>query len=53
LAGPIAAYLNEKFIEPDQLPFDLSSMQLFLDMIDQNLILDNQAKIVMADMLET
>lgn len=53
LAGPIVSYLNEKFIDPDQLPFNLSSMQAFLDMLYQWKILDNQAKIVMAAMLES
>ncbi len=53
LAGPIAAYCKEHFVEIDALPFDQEKMIRFLRLIQSHAITNSQAKIVMKEMLAT
>lgn len=53
IAGPIIAYLNEKEINIDQLPFSQTDFVAFLDAIADDTINDHQAKIIMKDMIQT
>jgi len=53
LSWPIAGYLNESFVDVDQLPFDQGSFEDFLGLIEKKEINDHQAKVVMTEMLAT
>jgi aspartyl-tRNA(Asn)/glutamyl-tRNA(Gln) amidotransferase subunit B len=52
IAGPIVAYLNEKEVDIDQLPFSQDDLITFLDAIADKTINDHQAKIIMKDMIQ-
>jgi aspartyl-tRNA(Asn)/glutamyl-tRNA(Gln) amidotransferase subunit B len=51
LAGPIAAYCKEQFVDIDQLPFGIEHMVTFLTLLEKKTISNTQAKIVMKEML--
>jgi len=53
IAGPISAYIKEKFVDINNLKFDIKQFKDFLNITNEWKIMENQMKIVMDEMLET
>ncbi|HRX64003.1 MAG TPA: Asp-tRNA(Asn)/Glu-tRNA(Gln) amidotransferase subunit GatB [Candidatus Absconditabacterales bacterium] len=53
IAGPISAYIKEKFVDINNLKFDIKQFKDFLNITNEGKIMENQMKIVMDEMLET
>ena len=53
IAGPINAYIKEKFVDINNLKFDIKQFKDFLNITNEWKIMENQMKIVMDEMLET
>lgn len=53
IAGPIAAWIKENFKTINQLPFDQTTLTEFLIKAQAGLLMENQLKIIMDEMLST
>lgn len=51
MAGPLVSYCNEHYTTMDQLPISLEQVDSFLSLLSEQSLNNNQAKIVIKDML--